>query len=99
MINPDEICTTSITISLNIYSHPACGDVSLTDCNVTISGSVKYSDAINDSKCSFGNLTSNTSYNITVTSVYKNVPEIFSNPSRTLFSDGTHAYLGEALIL
>ena len=99
MINVDEICTTSITISLNTYSHPACGDVSHTDCNIIISGSVKYSDAINDSKCTFGNLTSNMSYNITVTSVYKNVSEIFSNSSRTLFPDGTHAYLAEALIL
>ena len=27
VINVDEICTTSIIISLNTYSHPSCGDV------------------------------------------------------------------------
>ena len=43
MINVDEICTTSITISLNTYSHPACGDVSH---NVTISDNVIYPDTI-----------------------------------------------------
>ena len=62
----DEICTTSITISLNTYSHPACGDVSH---NVTISGNVIYPDTINGSN-TIDNLQSDTLYNITVTSTY-----------------------------
>ena len=67
MINVDEICTTSITISLNTYSHPACGDVSH---NVTISGNVIYPDTINGSKYTIDNLQSDTLYNITVTSTH-----------------------------
>ena len=67
MINVDEICTTSITISLNTYGHPACGDVSH---NVTISGNVIYPDTINGSKYTIDNLQSDTLYNITVTSIY-----------------------------
>ena len=67
MINMDEICTTSITISLNTYSHPACGDVSH---NVTISGNVIYLVTINGSKYTIDNLQSDTLYNITVTSMY-----------------------------
>ena len=67
MINVDEICTTSIIISLNTYSHPACGDVSH---NVTISGNVIYPDTINGSKYTIDNLQSDTLYNITVTSTY-----------------------------
>ena len=39
IINVDEICTSSIVISLNTHSHPACGDVSY---NVTISDNVIY---------------------------------------------------------
>ena len=70
MINVDKNCTTSITISLNTYSHPACGDVSLTDCNVTISGNVIYPDTINGSKYTIDNLHSDTLYNVTVTSMY-----------------------------
>ena len=67
MINVDEICTTSITISLNTYSHPACGDVSH---NVTISGNVIYPVTINGSKYTIDNLQSDTLYNITVTSTH-----------------------------
>ena len=39
IINIDEMCTTSVIISLNTHSHPACGEVSH---NVTISGNVIY---------------------------------------------------------
>ena len=63
----DEICTTSITISLNTYSHSVCGDVSH---NVTISGNAIYPITINGSKYTIDNLQSDTLYNITVTSIY-----------------------------
>ena len=66
IITVDEICTTSITISLNTYSHPACGDVSH---NVTISGNVIYQDT-NGSKYTIDNLQSDTLYYITVTYTY-----------------------------
>ena len=74
MINVDEICTTSITISLNTYSHPVCGDVSH---NVTISGNVIYPDTINGSKYTIDNLHSDALYIVRVTSTY-------SSGSRTL---------------
>ena len=79
----DEICTTSITISLNTYSHPACGDVSH---NVTISGNVIYPDTINGSKYTIDNLQSDTLYNIIVTSTYNNGSKLlFTRPVRTFF--------------
>ena len=86
MINVDKICTTSITISLNTYSHPACGDVSH---NVTISGNVIYPDTINGSKYTIDNLQSDTLYNITVTSTYNSGSRTFSNSTRTSLPEGT----------
>ena len=66
-INVDKICTTSMTISLNSHSHPACGDVSH---NVTISGRVIYPDTIGSLKYTINELQSDTLYNIAVTSTY-----------------------------
>ena len=83
MINVDEICTTSITISLNTYSHPACGDVSH---NVTISGNVIYPDTINGSKYTIDNLQSDTLYNITVTSMYISGSRTTTQPVNTSLS-------------
>ena len=80
IINVDEICTTSITISLNTYSHPACGDVSH---NVTISGNVIYPDTINGSKYTIDNLQSDTLYNITVTSTYNSGSRIITQSMNT----------------
>ena len=77
VINVDEICTTSITISLNTYSHPACGDVSH---NVTISGNVTINpDTIGGSKYTIYELQSDTLYNITVTSTYNGDFKISTN--------------------
>ena len=67
IINVDEICTTSIIISLNTHSHPACGDVSH---NVTISDNVIYRDTDGGSNYTIDELQSDTLYNITVTSTY-----------------------------
>ena len=81
IINKDEICTTSITISLNTYSHPACGDVSH---NVTISCNVIYPDTINGSKYTIDNLQSDTLYNITIISMYNSGSKLsFTNSVRT----------------
>ena len=67
IINVNEICTTSIIISLNISSHPAYGDVSH---NVTISDNVIYPDTVGGSTYTIDDLYSDTLYNITVTSTY-----------------------------
>ena len=56
-INVDEICATSIIISLNTYSHPACGDVSR---NVAISDSVVYPDTVGGSSYTIDELQSDT---------------------------------------
>ena len=61
----DEICTTSINISLDTISDPACGEVSH---NVTISGSVVY--PYDDSKYFINGLQSDTLHNVTVTLAY-----------------------------
>ena len=76
----DEICTTSIIISLNTHSHPSCGDVSH---NVTISGNVIYPDMDSDSKYTIDGLQSGTLYNVIVTSTYNNGSRVFSKSVRT----------------
>ena len=86
IINVDEICTTSITISLNTYSHPICGDVSH---KVTISGNVVYPDSVDSSKYTIDNLQSDTLYNITVITKYSqghilNLCELFHQNVRQL---------------
>ena len=67
IINVDEICATSIIISLSTHSDPACGEVSN---NVTISDKVVYPN--DDSKYFIDGLQSDTLHNITVTSTYNN---------------------------
>ena len=91
----DEICTTSITISLNAYSHPACGDVSH---NVTISGNVIYPDPFNGYKYTIDKLQSDTLYNITVTSTYISGSRMFSTSLRTSLPEGMHASFTKAII-
>ena len=80
IINVDEICTTSIIISLNTHSHPACGDVSH---NVTISDNVIYPDTVGGSTYTIDELQSNTLYNITVTSTYNSGSRIVYRSVRT----------------
>ena len=79
-INVDEICTTSIIISLNTHSHPACGDVSY---NVTISGSVIYPDTVGGSTYTIDELQNDTLYNITVTFTYNSGSRIVYQSLRT----------------
>ena len=76
----DEICTTSIIISLNTHSHPACGAVSY---NVTISDSVVYPDTVGGSTYTIDELQSDTLYNITVTSTYNSGSRIVYRSVRT----------------
>ena len=76
----DEIYTTSIIISLNTHSHPACGDVSH---NVTISDNVVYPDTVGGSNYTFDELQSDTLYNITVTSTYSSGSRIVHRSVRT----------------
>ena len=76
----DEICTTSIIISLNTHSHPACGDVSH---NVTISGNVTYPDMDGGFKYTIDGLQSDVLYNITVTSTYNSGYRIVYRSVRT----------------
>jgi len=76
----DEICTTLITISLDTYSHPACGNVSH---NVTISGTVIYPDTVDGSTYTINNLESDTTYNIVVTSTYNSGSRILNRFIKT----------------
>ena len=76
----DEICTTSIIISLNTHSHPACGDVSH---NVTISDNVIHPDMDDDSKYTIDGLQNGTLYSITVTSTYNSGSRIVYRLVRT----------------
>ena len=80
IINVDEICATSIIISLNTHSHPSCGDVSR---NVTISDNVVYPDTVGGSTYTIDELQSDTLYNITVTSTYNSGSRIVYQSVRT----------------
>ena len=84
IISVDEICTTSIIISLNTHSHPSCGEVSH---NVTIFGNVIYPDTDGGSMYTINGLQSDTLYNITVISTYNNGSRIFNKPVRTSLSN------------
>ena len=84
IINVDEICTTSITISLNTHSHPSCRNVSH---NVTISGNVIYPDTVGGSMYTIDGLQSDTLYNIIVISTYNSGSRIFNRPVRTSLSN------------
>ena len=79
-INVNEILTTSIIISLNTHSHPACGDVSH---NVTISDNVVYPDTVGSSNYTIDELQSDTLYNVTVTSTYNSGSRIVCQSVRT----------------
>ena len=83
IINVDEICTTSIIISLNTHNHPACGEVSH---NVTISGSVIYPDMDGGSNYTIDGLQSDTVYDITVTSLHNGGYRILNKSVRTSLS-------------
>ena len=82
IINVDEICTTSIAITLNTINHQTCGDVSH---NVTISGHVIYPDTVEGpiAKYAINELESNRSYNIAVTSTYSSSFRILNKSVRT----------------
>ena len=80
IINVDEICTTSIIISLNTHHHPSCRNVSH---DVTISGNTVYPDTVGSSMYTIDGLQSDTLYNITVTSTYNNASRMFNKPVRT----------------
>ena len=76
----EEICTTSIIISLITHSHPACGEVSH---NVTISGNVTHPDIVGGSKYTINKLHGDTLYNITVTFTYNSGSRVFNKSVRT----------------
>ena len=84
-INVDEICITSITISLNNYNHSVCGNVSY---YVTVSGNITYPDNSSGSKFTINELQSNTQYNIVVISRYNNSFRTFNKSVITLFPKG-----------
>ena len=80
IINEEEICTTSIIISLNTHSHPSCGEVLH---NVTISGNVVYPDTVGGSQYTIDGLQSDTLYNITVISTHNGSTRILNKVVRT----------------
>ena len=80
-INVDEICTTSITISLNTHNHSSCGEVSH---DVTISGNVISPNTTDGSKYTIDGLESNTLYNITVTSTHNGSIRILNKDVGTI---------------
>ena len=79
IINVDEICTTSIAITLNTINHQTCGDVSH---NVTISGHVVYPDTVEGPIAIYAinELESARLYNIAVTSIQNSSYRILTKP-------------------
>ena len=82
IINEEEICTTSIIISLNTHSHPSCGEVSHI---VTIRSNVVYPDTVGGSQYTIDGLQSDTLYNITVTSTHDGSIRILNKDVRTIY--------------
>ena len=82
IINVDEICTTSIAITLNTINHQICGDVSH---NVTISGHVIYPDTVEGPIAIYAinELESDRLYNIAVTSTHNSSSRILNKPVST----------------
>ena len=80
----DEICTTSIAITLNTINHQTCGDVSH---NVTISGHVIYPDNVGGPIAiaiyAINELESKRLYNIAVTSTHNSSSRILNKSVRT----------------
>ena len=78
----DEICTTSIAITLNTINHQTCGDVSY---NVTISGHVIYPDSVEGSIAIYAinELESDRLYNIAVTFMHNSSSRILHKFVRT----------------
>ena len=81
-INVDEICTTSIAITLNTINHQTCGDVSH---NVTISGHVIYPDTVGGPIAIYAinELESDRLYNIAVTSTHNSSSRILNKSVST----------------
>ena len=69
-ITIDEVCITSITLSLTIYSHSACGAFPLV--NLMSSNGVILPVSNNDYTYTFNGLAANISYNVTITVIYNN---------------------------
>ena len=81
IINVDEICTTSIAITLNTINHQTCGDVSH---NVTISDNATYRDIVGGPvKYAINELHSDSMYYILVTSTHNGSSQIVNKPVRT----------------
>ena len=78
----DEICTTSIAITLNTINHQTCGDVSH---NVTISGHVIYPDTVEGPIAIYAinELESDRLYNIAVTSTHNSSSKTLIKPVST----------------
>ena len=81
----DEICTTSIAITLNTINHQTCGDVSH---NVTISGHIIYPDNVGGpiAKYAINELDSDRLYNIAVTSTHNSSSRILNKSVSTSMS-------------
>ena len=75
----DDVCTTSITLSLAVYGHSAC-NFSL-HVNLTLSDTAISPVSINDSTYQFDGLAANTRYNFTVSLIYSTSNFIVFNGS------------------
>ena len=82
IINTDEICITSITITLSTIGHQTCGDVLH---NVTISGHVIYPDSVGAPipKYTINELESDRLYYIAVTSTHNSSSRVLNKSVRT----------------
>ena len=82
----DEACITSVTLSLSIYSHSACGGLSH-HVNLILSGRAISPVSNNGSTYTFNGLATNTRHNVTVTLI-NNASDInvFSESVKTLAS-------------
>ena len=90
-----HVCAASvaISISLNTYSHPACGDVSHSAYMTwNESGTILIPIKVNDSVYEFTGLSTQTEYNMTVVIINNNNFRKFKKSVKTLVSKCTYMY-------
>ena len=86
----DEVCITSITLSLTVYSPSAC-EISSRLVNLRSSNRAISPVFNNDSTYTFNGLATNTSYNVIVTVIYDSGisdSQVFNELTRTRSSNG-----------
>ena len=87
-----EVCATSLSISWDTDVHPVCGVRAQLVTISSSSSAARTFDTIDNNNLTFTNLTSNTSYNVTITLRYKR--DQLTTRSATIVTSPLHRMFG-----